>query len=77
MGQISETNRYKYMLVYNKRIADALLNMLHIKYISLYHGEFNYYAVLTIDNGILLFSYKSDHHSHQKVQYLQYHTITL
>ena len=52
MGQISETNRYKYMLVDNKRIADALLNMLHIKYISLHHGEFNYYAVLTIDNGI-------------------------
>ena len=57
------------MLVYNNQIADALLNMLHIKYIVLYHGEFNYYAVLTIDNGILLFSYESDHHSHQKVQY--------
>lgn len=65
------------MLVYNNKIADALLNMLHIKYISLYHGELNYYAVLTIDNGIFLFSYKSDHHSHQKVQHIQYPTITL
>ena len=63
------------MMVYNNQIADALLNMLHIKYISLYHGEFNYYAVLTIDNGILLFSYKSDHHSHQKLQYLQFYTM--
>jgi hypothetical protein len=64
------------MLVYNNRIAaDALLNMLHIEYIALYHGEFNYYAVLTIDNGILLSSYVSDHQSHQKLQYLQFYTM--